>query len=261
MAMDLDIRVVREDTVLSEGVAKGWSRFVPSIAFYARTFGIVVTGSRLAKKGRYGDREWVISSYDTVRALEHSGVRMDVSGVENLTATEGPVVIIGNHMSTLETFVLPYLVAPLKPVTFVIKKALVDYPIFKHIMRSRDPIVVGRQSPKEDLRTVMDEGCKRLEKGISVIVFPQTTRSEVFDPEQFNSIGVKLAKKARVPVIPLALKTDAWRNGRMVKEFGRIDPSRAVHFAFGKALSIEGNGSAQQEAVIAHIQEQLGRWV
>jgi 1-acyl-sn-glycerol-3-phosphate acyltransferase len=40
-------------------------------------------------------------------------------------------------MSTLETFVLPYLIAPHRPMTFVVKKSLVEYPVFKHVMRAR----------------------------------------------------------------------------------------------------------------------------
>jgi hypothetical protein len=49
---------------------------------------------------------------------------------------------------------------------------------------------------------MMDGGLARLKQGISIVVFPQTTRMVDFDASQFNSIGVKLAKKAGVPVVP-----------------------------------------------------------
>jgi len=41
-------------------------------------------------------------------------------------------------------------------------------------------------------------------------------RTVAFDPALFTSIGVKLAQRAGVPVVPLALLTDAWGNGRLV---------------------------------------------
>ena len=87
---------------------------------------------------------------------------------------------------------------------------------------------------------MLNGGVERLKAGISIIVFPQTTRMTQFDPEQFNSIGVKIAKKAGVPVVPLALKTDAWANGKFLKDFGAVDPRKEVHFTFADALEIEG---------------------
>jgi 1-acyl-sn-glycerol-3-phosphate acyltransferase len=209
---------------------------------------------------QYGDLEWCRSSYETFQALRNLGASVEVSGMEHLRSVNGPVVLIGNHMSTLETFALPFMVCPHRAVTFVVKRSLVDYPVFKHIMRARNPVVVGRESPKEDLRVMMEEGGRRLRAGSSVIVFPQTTRSAVFDPSQFNSIGVKLAKKEGVPVIPIALKTDAWGTGTLIKDFGRIDPSRPVHFAFGPPMQISGNGAEQQAAIVAFIQSHLSRW-
>jgi 1-acyl-sn-glycerol-3-phosphate acyltransferase len=79
-------------------------------------------------------------------------------------------------------------------------------------------------------------------------------------PEKFNSIGIKLAKRAGVAVVPLALKTDAWAPGKFLKDFGPIDPSRKVHFAFGEPVSVEGSGREQHETVVAFIQGKLEEW-
>jgi len=81
-----------------------------------------------------------------------------------------------------------------------------------------------------------------------------------FDPREFNTIGVKLAKRADVPVIPFALKTDAWGNGKMVKDFGRIDPSRTVHFAFGAPLRVTQQGAAEHQEIIRFIVSNLKAW-
>ena len=235
-------------------------RLSPGLVLYSRIVSIVLRAGAKAKRGRYDDGEWKASSLETVRALEAAGVTIDISGLEHPAAVEGPCVFIGNHMSTLETFVLPVVLLPFKRVTFVVKRSLVEYPVFGHVMRSRDPITVGRINPREDLKAVLEGGVERLGKGISLIIFPQTTRVPLFDPKEFNTIGVKLAKKANVPVVPLALKTDAWGNGTLMKEFGRIDPSKTVHFAFGAPMRVQDRGAEEHEAIVRFITTKLEAW-
>ncbi len=163
-------------------------------------------------------------------------------------------------MSILETAVLPVIIQPVRDVTFIVKQGLLEYPIFKYVMRSRDPIAVTRTNPRQDLKAVLEGGVDRLRRGISIIVFPQTTRTASFDPDQFNSIGVKLAQRAQVPVVPLALLSDAWGNGGFFKDFGKIDPSRTVHFAFGEPLQVQGRGAKEHQAVIDHVNRHIQAW-
>ncbi|MBC7196229.1 MAG: 1-acyl-sn-glycerol-3-phosphate acyltransferase, partial [Deferribacterales bacterium] len=121
-----------------------FSKHFPTFKFYLGLLKVVFSSSSIAKKGKYNDDEWVKSSYDTLQLLESIGCEIEVTGVENFANEPEPVVFIGNHMSTLETFILPCLIQPKKPVTFVVKKSLVEYPVFRHIMVARDPIVVSR---------------------------------------------------------------------------------------------------------------------
>jgi 1-acyl-sn-glycerol-3-phosphate acyltransferase len=81
-----------------------------------------------------------------------------------------------------------------------------------------------------------------------------------FAPKEFNTIGIKLAKRADAPVIPFALKSDAWGNGRLVKDFGRINPSRMVHFAFGAPLRVTQQGAAEHREIIEFITSNLRAW-
>jgi 1-acyl-sn-glycerol-3-phosphate acyltransferase len=235
-------------------------RMFPSLGFYARFAWIVLRASHQAKRGKYGYREWANSSVEVLRALEKVGVDCEVSGIEHLREVDGPCVICANHMSTLETTVLPGIVQAVRDVTFVVKRGLVEYPVFKHVMRSRDPIVLGQKKPREDLKNVLEGGIERLGNGISIIVFPQGIRAAKFDAEKYNTIGVKLAQRANVPIVPIALRTDAWAIGKYVMEIGKIDPSRPVRFAIGEPLHIEGRGGAQQAAMIEFIGEKLRQW-
>jgi len=235
-------------------------RFFPTFSFYQKIGRTIFACSGMAKRGEFDDDAWYQSSQKVIEAFEAAGASLSIEGTANRAAINGSCVIIGNHMSTAETFLLATPLLPFGRTTFVVKKALVEMPVFSSIMISRQPIVVGRENPKEDLRRVLEDGQDRLASGMSVVVFPQRTRSAVFKPAEFNSIGVKLAKKAGVPVLPMALKTDAWSNGKLFKDFGRFYPDRPVRFTFGEPLEVEGNGRGTNEKVIRFIREKLLSW-
>lgn len=237
-----------------------WRRQFPTFSFYLSFFVIVLKASSVARKGKYSDAEWVKSSGEVFAALEKIGIRIEVSGVENIKNVKGPVIIIGNHMSMMETLVLPGIIQPFKPITFVVKESLLSYPVFKHIVRSRNPVALTRTNPRQDLKTIMAEGADRINNSISIVVFPQTTRAHSFDPAQMSSIGVKLAKKTGATVIPLALKTDCWENGRRFKDFGRLNTDKVAHFAFGKPLHVVGKGDDEQEQINTFIRSHIEKW-
>jgi len=221
---------------------------------------IVFKTRKQARNGLYGDKEWADSSFYIFRFIEKTGARFHIRGMENIASSPEPVVFIGNHMSTLETMVLPGIISPLRRVTFVVKESLVRHPLFGDVMSSRDPIIVGRTDPRKDLEAVMTGGMELLSKGISIVIFPQSTRSVEFRPEEFNSLGVKLAKKAGVKVVPLALKTDYWGNGKLIKEIGPIDYHKPIYIKFGEPFEVTGSGKDENQKIIDFIQSSLEEW-
>lgn len=243
-----------------EGIAGCFAQLFPSLRFYAHALKVIWVSGNFAKKHGYSGDDWVRSSFGVLDALELAGVRLHVEGIENFLKLDSPCVFIGNHMSTLETFILPCLIQPHKEVTFVVKESPVNYPIFGWVLRARDPVVVKRQNPREDLTTVLKEGAARLAAGRSIIIFPQSTRSPKLDLSLFNSIGIKLARNAQVPVIPVALKTDAWGCGRIIKDFGPVFPKIPVHFKFGKSITFSDSGKDAHQQVVNFISSNLEAW-
>ncbi|HID69770.1 MAG TPA: 1-acyl-sn-glycerol-3-phosphate acyltransferase [Desulfobacterales bacterium] len=240
--------------------ASFFGKLFPSFSFYTSFLANIYFSAQNARKGNYDDDAWQASSYKVLRALERTGLKISVSGIEHLQGLNSPCVIVGNHVSMMDTVLLPIFVIQELPMTFIIKESLMNYPVFKHVMRSRNPIALTRVNARQDLKTVLLEGTKRLEQGISVVVFPQTTRGTDFNPRQFNTIGIKLAHRAGVPVLPLALKTDAWSNGKLIKDLGRIRPEITAHFAFDAPLTVEGKGREQHQKVINFISGKLKEW-
>jgi 1-acyl-sn-glycerol-3-phosphate acyltransferase len=217
----------------------------------------IILSAIKANKGKYNYKELVIDGLKILDMMRDVGCKVTIKGKENLKNLKPPCVFIANHMSTLETLVLPGVIGEEFRVTFVVKSSLLKYPFFGKILSALNPIPVSRKNPKEDYKIVMQEGLKRLQEGISVIVFPQATRESIFDPSKFNTLGIKLSKKANVPAVPVALRTDAWGIGRIFKDFGKIDPSKPVCFFIGKPLYIEDKGLKEHLQIIEFIEQSL----
>lgn len=228
--------------------------------FIIRFVLLVFKTRRLAVKGQLDRQAWAISSHSVMKLIENSGGRFHIEGLDNIRKAEGPVVFVSNHMSTLETMVFPCIIASEKEVTFVVKDSLINFPVFGAIMRARNPIVVSRTNSREDLALVLNQGKKFLEKGTSIIIFPQKTRRIEFIPEEFNSLGVKLAGRAGVQVIPIAIKTDFWGNGKFIKELGPIYPEKTIYMTFEKPMHIQGTGKEEHQKIVDFISSKLKGW-
>ena len=239
---------------------KDWLLLNSRLYFALRYAGTVLRTRKEAIRKVYDTQAWADSSFEILQFIEKTGGKFHITGMDNINKSIDPVLFISNHMSTLETMVLPSIIAPFREVTFVVKESLVMHPLFGDVMRSRNPIVVGRADPRKDFEAVMNGGVELLSKGISIIIFPQSTRSLEFKPEEFNSLGVKLAKKAGVQVVPIAIKTDFWGNGKIIKELGPLDSKKPIYFKFGEPLSITGNGKEENQKIIDFIQTSLEEW-
>jgi 1-acyl-sn-glycerol-3-phosphate acyltransferase len=230
-------------------------------SFYIRNFHVFCVTGRHGKAGTLDQETQTRQSLKNFRIVESCGGSVHLRGLDNTSKFDTPAVIIGNHMSLLETGILHAFLRPRRDFTFVIKRSLLNVPFFGDIMRALNAIPVDRVNPRDDFKTVMEEGKKRLEAGQSVIVFPQSTRSSTFNPAEFNSIGVKLAKNAGVPIIPMALRTDFIENGRSFKDLGPIYPDRPVWFEFAEPMmKVSGTGKAEHEGIVEFVKDRLAKW-
>jgi len=231
---------------------------LPTLGFYARAVFYMGIAVAQARRGRLTNARLVEGSHGLRRALESVGVRFEVSGLDAVDWSAGPFVFAANHMSAMETQILPSILHQAAPCTFVIKSSLLRYPAFGSVLAAFDPIVVERVDPRADLRRVLEAGRARLAQGISVIVFPQAHRTSTFDRKGFNSIGVRLARAAGVPVVPIALNTETWTRGRWMSDIGWIMPERPARFAIGAPLPADAPGT--HEATMAFIEDHLAQW-
>ncbi len=248
---------------LSENIYKSPSNvrksLLPSFMFFLRLFKIIINKNGLAKKGEFNSAEFAKANWEILHALESVGVRYEVEGIDNVRNLDSPAVYIGNHMSSLETMTLASFIEPFRTVSFIMKKELLEYPLFGVITGARHPITVGRENPREDLMHVLNDGKKKLAEGRSIVIFPQRTRALFFEPSKFNTLGIKLAQRSNAFIVPLAIISDAWGNGKLVKDFGKIDTDKVVRISFGKAFKVE-NASESHKSVLAFIGSKFKEW-
>jgi 1-acyl-sn-glycerol-3-phosphate acyltransferase len=213
-----------------------------------------------ARAGRLDRPMWAMYSHRCLKVVESVGGNVNISGLESVAAHQGPVVYIGNHMSLVETLILPGIALAFSDVNFVVKEELRHYPVFGSIFRALGMIAVSRKNPREDFKVVLREGHKFISNGGSILIFPQATRSVEFDVQTFNTLGVKLASRAGVPVVPVAIKTDFHGNGKWVKDMGPIDPQKSLYIKFGKPLPVSGKSREVHQQVVEFITQNLSAW-
>ena len=227
-----------------------------NVYFYARAISTIMRASSFTDREDFYDY-FIEYCGRVIKAVEATGTPVEVYGLENVD--NRPCVYVGNHMSTLETVTLGHVLRDKGRVSFVIKESLMKYPYFKDILGALECIAVTRTSPIQDLKQILREGPKLLEKGISVVVFPQHTRG-AFDPSDFSSIACKLAKRAKVPIVPLALDSRFWGKGKVISDLGPISRDIPVRFAFGDELVIDKNEKEVHAQCLDFIAGKLQEW-
>ena len=222
---------------------------------------IFVRGNIQSRRPGFMDKEWSQFGVRVIHLIERLGGYVEVEGFEGVRDLGTKVVWVCNHVSSLETFLLPPILMTWPGLIIVLKEPLAHYPFFGSVVRAVSPIRVLRKNPIEDLRKVMKEGTEGIRAGRSALVFPQGTRFRRFDPATFNTLGTKLALHAKVPVVPIAVSTDFLRVGEWHRDvFSTIHPASPVRIACGPVLPCELGQAEIQRRSIAFIADKLAEW-
>ncbi len=131
-----------------------------------------------------------------------SGNKVIYKGLENLPTDGRTVVYIGNHRSNFD-IVEMYPVVP-GLTGFVAKSEMSKWPIFNLWLPAINALYMNRTNNREGLKTIL-AGIKKVESGISMVIYPEGTRSkEEGKLLPFHAGSFKLATKPGVDIIPVA---------------------------------------------------------
>jgi 1-acyl-sn-glycerol-3-phosphate acyltransferase len=206
--------------------------------------------------------KWAHFCFVSLQKAEAFGTKVTFDGWEKRRDYKGPVIYLCNHMSTLETILLPFTLLTFEPFNVVVKASLSHLPGLERAAAHMGLVPIGRKSPREDLMTIFKVGCERIAQGISFLIFAQGTRQPVFARKGWSSIGAKLAEKAGIPVMPIAVKTDIQPtrpDGKgWLKDFGTVDPSKDIRVRCGPVLT--GTSREMNTASFDWIKAQLDEW-
>jgi len=146
------------------------------------------------------------------------GVRYRVEGLENVAG--GAAVVLSKHQSTFETLALQVV---FQPITWVAKRELLRVPIFGWGLALVMPIAIDRKAGKQAMAEIVEQGTDRLKKGISVVVFPEGTRTAPGTHRRYRVGGAVLAKESGFRVLPVAHNAGQfWARRGFTKQPGEI---------------------------------------
>ncbi|MEX0945052.1 MAG: lysophospholipid acyltransferase family protein, partial [Balneolaceae bacterium] len=125
---------------------------------------------------------------------------ISLEGYEHLNDRE-PYVMVSNHLSNADIPVISNLPWEMK---WIAKKELFDLPLLGWMLKLSGDISVDRKSSNK--RSAVFKQCSYyLEKGVSVIFFPEGTRSRSGKLNKFAVGAFDLAIRENIPVLPIAV--------------------------------------------------------
>jgi 1-acyl-sn-glycerol-3-phosphate acyltransferase len=150
-----------------------------------------------------------------------SRVKVSVQGLERIDPG-APYVYMANHQSMFDILaLLGYL-----PIQFrwLAKMELFQIPIFGHSMARVGYISIDRSNRKSAIES-LKEAARKIAQGVSVVVFPEGTRSLDGEIMSFKKGGFYLAIDSGRPIVPLVIGGSHYV---MPKGKLRIRPGRIV---------------------------------
>jgi len=112
-----------------------------------------------------------------------------------------PYVIVSNHLSHADIPVISNLPWEMK---WIAKKELFEIPVLGRMLKMSGDIPVDRESSGKKAR-VFKQASKYLKDNVSVMFFPEGTRSRTGKINRFAPGAFELAIRNGVPILPIAL--------------------------------------------------------
>ena len=145
-------------------------------------------------------------------------VTYEIKGKDNIPRK--PCIVMSKHQSAFETLALQQIFIPQ---VWILKKELLQIPVYGWGLASMQPIAINRDSTIKSFRQIADQGCERLQKGYWVIIFPEGTRVAPNKKKKYLPGGGMLAEKSGAQVVPVAHNAGRlWPRNSMIKKPGLI---------------------------------------
>ena len=143
--------------------------------------------------------------YHIKLAIFMSNVKIAVSGVDKLDGIKGKYLIVANHRSNYDPFIIVHALKD-KETAFISKPENFKVPFFGKIARRAGYTAIDRDNPRNAINTI-NRTAELMKKGvISFGVCPEGTRSKSVNMLPFHDGVFKIAQKAQSPVVVIGLR-------------------------------------------------------
>ena len=149
-----------------------------------------------------------------------SWVKVEVRGRENIDKKTS-YVFIANHQGAYDIFaVYGYLNHNFK---WMMKESLQKIPLVGYACKCAGHIMVDRHNPS-GIRRTMDDAKERLKGGMSLVVFPEGSRSKTGSMQPFKKGAFLLASQFGLPLVPVTIdgSYDVMPKDSRIPRFGKI---------------------------------------
>ena len=171
---------------------------IPAIGVYTAVLGTLSLGSSLVdRRGHFAHAcarlwSWLI--------LATTGVSVDVRGLDRLQAGT-TYIFVSNHQSIYD---IPVVFASLPyQLRIIAKESLGNFPFLGWHLRRTGHLLVDRKNP--DRAGILRRWKALVEQGLSLIIFPEGTRSQTGRVGIFKAGSFLLAIEAGLPIVPLSV--------------------------------------------------------
>lgn len=171
---------------------------IPTIAVYTVVLGFAsVTSSVFDRKGHFAHRcarawSWLI--------LATTGVEVDVIGLDRVERGK-TYVFVANHQSIYDIPCLFWNI-PFQ-LRIIAKESLGRFPVLGPHLKRTGHMLVDRSKP--DRAGIFDWATRLTSNGLSLIVFPEGTRSRDGRMGKFKGGSIMLAMQAGLPIVPISV--------------------------------------------------------
>ena len=228
--------------------------------FYTNLMLIILSAYIEYILGKYSWERYVYYSEKIVKLVNSCGTKVVVDGLEELKKLNLPVIFVSNHMSSLETLIFAAIIGKFLKFTYVVKKSLLYYPFLGRLIKFVNPIAISRKEPKKDYFFVVKQAKRLFFQKVSLVIFPQATRSKKIDEDKFSSLAIKLAKKFKLNIVPICVKTDFLSVGKIIKDIGRIYSQNDVRIKIFPQIKFEEINKETNKKIIELFKSTLLQW-
>jgi 1-acyl-sn-glycerol-3-phosphate acyltransferase len=171
---------------------------IPAIAVYTIVLGTLSLASSLFEtRGRFA--HWCARTWSRL-ILRTTGVRVDVTGLDRIDP-DGTYVFVANHQSIYDIPILFWSVP--NQLRIIAKESLGNFPFLGWHLRRTGHMLVDRSRP--DKSRIFGWASRLTADGLSLIVFPEGTRSADGRVGRFKGGSFFLALESGLPVVPLSV--------------------------------------------------------